>query len=167
MNKLPDDYIAFERLLFCSNILVNVKVPIVIKEQFPLLIGAGAPVPLIWLYATKKGKEWLPVVEKNRPVNKNYLVNFLNDGASVQVVLGNTLIIQAARLSEKTARADLLDLRPLGIDIRGNQTGLQVGQNMLSHNEFQNLNAMIAIGPIKETIKLSGSPRTLARESDE
>lgn len=142
--QLPKEYLAFEKLTICSNVLINGKVPIRIKDHFPILVGKG-DVPLIWLSATKAGKEWQMVVEKNQPLNKNFSVNFLDDKKSVFVTIGNIIIVQAKKISDGEAEISTLDLRPLGLDIRGDQSGFYIGTNSFVGNVFQNIIGMIDI----------------------
>ena len=143
---LPSEYVAFEYLNFCSNVLINGGVPVRAKGYLPVLVGRGLQVPEIWLSATKDGMQWEQVVERNTPVHKNFTVNLLSDGQSVQVVLGNVIIIQAKEISDIEGEVSILDLRPLGVRIHGNQTGLQVGGKMLIENTFQGVAGMIDIG---------------------
>lgn len=142
---LPTEYVAFEKLTFCSNILLKGGVPVRVKGHFPVLVGRGLQVPVIWLSATKDGKEWEQVVERNSP-HKNFIVNLLGDGQSIQVVLGNIIIIQGRKISDAEAEVTLLDIRPLGVNIHGNASGLQVGGNLLQANTFQGIAGMINIG---------------------
>lgn len=143
---LPSDYIPFAKLTLCSNVLINVKIPIRIKGQFPLLVGSGEEVPLIWLSATRDGQKWEPVVERNIAINTNFPVIFLNDGKSVLVMLGNIVIVQARKISDTEAEVSILDLRPVGMDVRGKSSVLQAGGNAFTGNVFQNAYAMIDVG---------------------
>ena len=163
MINQPSGYIAFPKLTICSNILVGGGVPLRIKDQFPILVGRGEYCPLVWLSATKNGKEWQIVIEKNEPKNKNFVVNYFNDGKSVQIVFDSLIIAQAIQLSENEAEVSILDLRPLGVAVRGNRNGLQVGNNMYRGNIFQGGAGMIAV---EEKVKISEDVNVVIKKEE-
>lgn len=144
---LPTGYVAFDRLTFCSNILIGGGVPVRVKGYFPVLVGQGPEVPMIWLLTTMDGQKWQPVVERNVSLIPPFKVTVLGDKKSVQVVfIEKVVIIQATRLSETEAEVTYLDLRPVGVNVHGTASGLEVGTQSLSHNTFQGVAGMIDIG---------------------
>ena len=144
--ELPEGCIPYEELIVCSNTMIQGKVPIRIKDQYPVLIGKGEATPLIWLTGTKDGKEWQPLVVKNVSLNENIAVDFFQDGKSLIIFSGSTIIIHAVRMSDRKAVIDSLDLRPIGFNFHGNKSGLFIGTNLYSGNILQGISAMIDIG---------------------
>lgn len=142
---LPDGYTPFKEMIICSNVLINGKVPIMIKGHFPFLVGKGE-MPIVWLFVDKDGKDWNPVVESNRSLKNDISVNYSDDGKSVLIIGRNTILIHAIKKSENTVEVDSLDLRPLGFDFHGNKAGIYIGTNLFAHNIFQNVPTMINIG---------------------
>lgn len=143
--SLPTGYTAYDRLTFCSNVLIGGGVPVRVKGQFPVLVGRGPEVPFIWLSRTKDGKDWEPVVEQNEPRDPNFTINILGDHQTVQIVLGNFVVVQARQVSAAEAEVTILDLRPLGVNIQGSANGLRVGTQTLTGNVFQGVTGMIDI----------------------
>lgn len=143
---LPGNYVRFEELGICSNWLIDGQVPIRMKDHFLVLVGKKDEVPLVWLSATKDGKEWELVVDGNQSRSDAISVSFPKEGNSVLIMTGSTIIVHAVKLSEIRAEIDTLDLRPLGFDFHGNKAGLYVGTNLFEGNRFQGIAVMIDIG---------------------
>ncbi|MCG7853344.1 MAG: hypothetical protein MIO92_12550 [Methanosarcinaceae archaeon] len=143
--QLPSEYVPFETMNICGNLLINGKVPITIQGRYPFLVGKG-DVPMIWLNTTRDGKEWNKVVEYNISLTNDISVNYFADGKSVLILGRNAIIVQAIKKSETTLEVPILDLRPLGFDFHGNKAGIYIGTNLFANNVFQNVSSMINIG---------------------
>lgn len=142
--NLPNEYIPFETMNICGNVLINGKAPIRTQGRFPFLVGKGE-VPIIWLNMTKDGKEWKRVVEKNNSFTLSVSINYFDDGKTVLIIGYDTIIIQAIKQTETTVEVPILDLRPLGYDFHGNRAGIYIGTNLFANNVFQNVQVMIDV----------------------
>lgn len=152
-NDIPKEYIPFEELVICSNTMINGKVPFEINKHIPLLIGK-ANFPLIWLYVPRNMElnTWDELVKENNVVNKRQFRNFLIEvekrdaDNSVMIRRLEKTIINVRKESDIKANVTALDLRPLGLNIFGNEDGLHVGGQNFVRNTFKNVQTMIAIG---------------------
>jgi len=145
--SLPENYAPFDKLNLCSNILLNVQIPFSIREVALLLVGKGKT-PLVWLSApTAPGsKEWEYIVESNKSLNPAIYVEVRDQEKAVSVKVGNVIIIKVVAESETTAVADIVDLRPLGINIYGDSSILNLGNNKFTQNSIVNARVAFALG---------------------
>jgi hypothetical protein len=153
--RLPSDYLQYRELNFCSNVLINVPVPLSVGDQPALLVGRGlsllVPQPKIWLAAPlgPNSKDWGFVVEASRPLRPLITVTTDKKTGAVEVQVGGLLSTVALRVratAPDAAVIDELDLRPLGLVVYGNERGLHIGGMMMERNQFANLQVAFAIG---------------------
>jgi hypothetical protein len=144
--KFPVEYVPFKELIICSNIMIDGKVPFTIKMGVPLLVGRGE-VPLIWLAVpiSKEASDWKYVVEGSQSLDKRYDVISFDEGKSIRIMLDNINLIQVNKISDEKAKITNLDLRPLGINIYGDNSGLFVGTNRMAKNTFNSIFGMVKI----------------------
>ena len=144
-NNLPKEYRPYNHLIFCSNNLINVQIPFEIDEHIPLLIGRNRQ-PQIWLNAPSSQSEikWIPLIRQNRSLHKAVIVKRLNK--EVIIKINNIQIIKVLQLNDDLAKVVQLDLRPIGLNIFGDETRLVVGNNQLVSNTFTDVYIMIKIG---------------------
>jgi hypothetical protein len=148
--QLPPDYHPFRELNLCSNVLVNVPVPISVGGRPALLVGRSLsldrPHPLAWLAAPAgpNSKDWVFVVERNRPLRPLIVIESDQPNRTIQVRVGGTLVLRA-KASTDTAVVDALDLRPLGLLAYGGETDLHIGGQTFGGNRFENLQTAFAI----------------------
>ena len=144
---LPKEFVAFEELGFCSNTLQNCKIPIVIDEKPILLVGKGDQ-PQIWLWGLvdQKTKRLVQIVSSNvvRILTAPIKVERAKD--STYVKLNETIIIKAVKLSDEKATIEQIDMRPLGFNIHGTSSTLNVGTNVMAGNRMVGGRAFIALG---------------------
>jgi hypothetical protein len=145
--KLPESYAPFNKLEICNNTLVNVKVPFLIGRTPLLLIGQGKS-PHIWLSAPVKPKsdEWRYVVENNRSLNPAIFVEVDDQDNLVVVRINNLTIIKVIAEAEDSAICEMLDLRPIGINVYGDKNSLTVGTQKFTRNSVRNARIAFASG---------------------
>lgn len=144
--SLPRDYKPFPKLIICGNTLINVEIPFEIDGNIPLLIG-DVETPKIWLSARAPApeKRWHQIVRANRSLHKAAKV--VGAGShEISVTIDNASVIRLQKRSDGTPEVTELDLRPLGLNIHGDNTTLMIGTNQFDNNTFQNLRTMVAIG---------------------
>jgi hypothetical protein len=144
---LPKDYFPYFELTICGNTLVNVQIPFLIERRPLLLIGKNS-VPQVWLSArTSPGShEWKYIVQANRSLNPAVYVEAQDENRTVYVRVSNTVIIRAVAQSETKAVVDVLDLRPVGLNVYGNSSGLSLATNRYAGNSMMNLQVAFALG---------------------
>jgi hypothetical protein len=147
----PKDYIPFEELILCSNNFVNGLMPIVVDGNIPLLIGKGE-LPLVWLATPLQFRlRWKYIVVGNKSLSTHIKVIISKEDKEIIVIFvkennKETILLKVKKESDGKAIVTEIDLRPLGLNIHGNNVQLFVGTNTLSKNTFQNVRTMIAIG---------------------
>ncbi len=145
--NLPKEFIPFEELNFCSNIIRNCNIAIMMDQTPIVLVGKGNQ-PQIWLWGlvNPKAKLLAPMVYSNSVRIFTAPIKVESKNNYTRVKLNDIIIIEAVKDSETKARVDQLDLRPLGFNISGNSTTLNVGTNVMSGNQISGGRAFIAIG---------------------
>ena len=143
--RLPKEYKPFDHLTLCSNILINVQVPFEVDGHIPLLIGRNE-LPKIWLNAPspKPGFEWTPLVRQNRSLHK--AVKLIKSKNEIIIKVNTIKILRVSKISDNSASVVQMDLRPIGLNIYGDESHLVVGTHQLVSNTFQNVYVMIGIG---------------------
>lgn len=148
--RLPDSYVPYRFLDLCSNKLIDVRVPISVDEYPAFLLGRNSH-PLAWLSAPVRptGHHWIFVVEAGK--SRSRAVDVIADEASksVSVKVGDADVLHAVQMDEERAVVDLIDLRPLGLNVHGTSDRLVVGGTTLAGNTFQNLRTAVVIGQDK------------------
>ena len=148
MNKidLPKEFIAFEELDFCSNILQNCAIPVEVDDEPIVLVGNGEQ-PRIWLWGLVdlKSKGLAAVVSSN--INKIFTapIKIESKDSYTCVKLNEIIIIKTVKFSDKKAVVEQLDMRPLGFNIYGNAGVLNVGTIPMVGNAIVNCRVAIAL----------------------
>ena len=149
--SLPKDYKAFPKIIICGNTLINVQVPFDIENEVPLLIGSDGE-PKIWLSARppRTDMPWQPMIRANRSQHTAAVI--IGAGTEeVSVTVGGTKVLTLIKRPEGIPEVTYLDLRPVGLNIYGDNSKLMVGTNQLSNKTFQNVNVMVGIDKEKVT----------------
>src|SRR5689334_1943531 len=105
--RLPAGYVPFRELTLCSNVLVNVPIPLIVGDQPALLVGRSESlIPQVWLAAPAgpDSKEWVFVVERNRALRPLITIQTTSPGPifpgySIDVLIGSTIVIRAKSVS--------------------------------------------------------------------
>ena len=143
--ELPSNYIQYQKLTVCSNLLIGGGFIIVIGNIVPILVGKGDN-PLVWLQAPldKNGKFYVPVVMAS--VAAHPAVSIMMDDKGLSVYVSKTLVLHIIQNEVDSATIDVLDLRPLGFDVYGDSDALKAGGMTLSRNTFHGVGTLISFG---------------------
>lgn len=144
-NALPTTYKPYQQLTVCSNLLIGGGHLVVLGDVLPLLVGCGEA-PMVWLQAPvdQTGKTYVPLVAAS--VALHPAVSIVSDEKGLTISIGGTPVIHVIQTSTESATIDLLDLRPIGLNISGNTDSLLAGGANLSHNTFSGGGTMLAFG---------------------
>lgn len=147
--QVPKNYKPLSRLTLCSNTLIDVQVPFEIEGGVPLLIGGNGE-PEIWLNARppKPDMEWYPVIRQNRPLHKEAQIQGVG-GELISITIQGTRVLTLEKREGNVLEVTELDLRPIGLNIHGDRSGLMVGSTQLVSNTFSNVYVMVGIGDRK------------------
>lgn len=142
---LPSTYKPYQKLTVCSNVLIGGGHLLVLGEVLPLLVGSGEG-PTIWLQAPtdKSGKRYVPLVTAS--VASHPAVGVVGNKDGLTVSVGGVPVIHIRQVDQDSAEIDLLDLRPVGLNIYGNASALTAGGATFSQNTFSGGGTLIAFG---------------------
>jgi hypothetical protein len=133
LNNLPASFIPYKKLTICSNSLLNGGFLLSMGEILPLVIGKGEK-PQIWLQAlvNPEKKEFISIVEAS--ISKHPAVSIIENLGMLTINIQNIKILSINNYSEDSAEIDLIDLRPIGFNIYGDNTKLIIGNSTFSGN---------------------------------
>lgn len=143
--RLPTEYISFHELVICGNRFINGTVPIEVESTPVLLIGRSEP-PSVWISVPDK--------QRSNPhalvVNNQSLVSEIDvltrKNSTVIIFDKSITMLFVKKESDERAIVLALDLRPIGLNIFGDEESLNVATNVLENNTFKNVHTMIKIG---------------------
>ena len=144
-NNLPESYQPYDSLTVCSNTLLGGGHVVAVGEILPVVIGKGTK-PQIWLQAMSApdSKEFVSIIESS--VSKHPAVEVLEEGESIVVTIQGSKVLVVKADSEQSATVSQLDLRPIGLNLFGNQSSLTAGGSTLSNNTMSGGAVLIGFG---------------------
>ncbi len=146
---LPKEFVAFERLNFCSNILQNCDIPIIAIDGSPILLVGKGKQPQVWIWAiiNIETKKLGPVViaNSNRILTDEIKVEVEDDSTCIKYK-NNTVIIKVIKLSDEDAIIEQIDMRLYGFNIYGDSSTLNVGADVMVGNHVSYSKAFIELG---------------------
>lgn len=145
LNSKPNGYKPFEILTICSNTIKGGGNLVSIGDVLPLLIGKGDK-PQIWLLAlaNSKNNEFVTVVE--RSISKHPAVKVYEENGLLNVMISGDIVLSVRQDSEDKVTVTSLDLRPLGLNMHGNEDSLNVGGGSFSRNSMSGGGTLIGLG---------------------
>ncbi|WP_162549644.1 hypothetical protein [Hymenobacter nivis] len=143
--KLPKEYKRILNKDICSNKLIDCEGIALIRGIPPILIGAGE-FPRIWLQGFSEQSGFIEIVSNNIRMNPN--ISLIEDkfNKTTAIAAGTKMIVHSQMIDSTSCAVRLIDLRPIGINMFGDETGLSVGGGSFSKNTFQGGSYFIAIG---------------------
>jgi hypothetical protein len=147
VDKLPPDFLPFARLDVCSNVMNGGKAPFLIGDKVPLLVGKNSHAKF-WLSAPKDraATEWVDLIVAGTTVHPDVKVLFSEDQRTISVQFRRQPVLELRVVSADSADLSFIDLRPIGLNIFGDNDGLHLGTNRLSSNSFKNVAYMAKLG---------------------
>ena len=145
--QLPPNYVPYEKIRLCGNVLEGVKFIFRIGPNVPLLVGKGTgKQPLIWLSGQLLGGSWLQLVAANtavRPVGpKGQRITVIQDATQplTIVMIGSVIAVDALGLDDRCVDIRNIDFRPIGLNIFGNENqGLRFAGGQFVANTLDNV----------------------------
>lgn len=136
-NNLPNSYEPYDSLIICSNTLLGGGHAVAVGDILPLVIGRGIK-PQIWLQAMSnpQKKDFISIVEAS--VSKHSAVEVIEEDGAIVVKIQGSKVLVVTATSEKSATISQLDLRPIGLNLFGNESNLMAGDSGLSGNTMGN-----------------------------
>lgn len=140
---LPQTYKPYKQLTVCSNVLIGGGHLVLLGEVLPLLVGSGES-PMVWLQAPtdKTGQNYVSLVAAS--VASHPAVSVVSNREGLTVSVAGVPVIHIAQADSESAAIDLLDLRPIGLNIYGDAESLTAGGATFSHNTFNGVGTLLA-----------------------
>jgi hypothetical protein len=147
IGKLPEDFVPFARLNVCGNVMSAGKAPFVVGEKIPLLVGKNAH-PKLWLSAPQNlaATDWIELIAAGKPLQPEVKVFTSDDQKDVTVQVRRQPILELHIVSPDHAELSFIDLRPIGLNIFGENNVLHLGTNTFLNNSFKNVPYMVKLG---------------------
>jgi hypothetical protein len=130
MNSLPAGFTVCDQIVLCSNTILGGSQLFLLGNTPPLLVGAGGQAPRIWLQAISDPdtKSFIPIVQDSRSI------------------VGDYTVLKAVSLGESSVTVNEIDLRPLGLNVYGDHSGLKLGGMQLSNNTMSGVGVAFSLG---------------------
>jgi len=139
---IPQDYSPSPSIDLCGNTITNYQFLFDIEGLVPILIGDGE-VPRIWMYAKTSDGKYGSIIEDS--VSKNSLIKvdffFKDKYLEISSIHGQGNMILSLDFGG-VLKIRILDLRPLGYNIYGNDDKLVVAGSTYSGNKFNNVHTL-------------------------
>jgi len=144
---LPKSFKPYQRLSVCGNLIIGGGHLIAIGKVLPLLIGSGE-IPMIWLQAPADhtAKTYVPLVTAS--VASHPAVSIVNDSNGLLVSVEGTPVIHISQTDTESATIDLLDLRPIGLNIFGNVDSLNAGNATFTGSTFSGEGTLLSFSGV-------------------
>lgn len=141
----PESFSPYEKITICSNTFTGGGNLVAVGELLPLLIGKGET-PQIWLMALADAEKnrFIPIVEKS--ISKHHAVKVYEESGVINVSVGGNNVLSVRRVSDDEAIVTELDLRPLGLNIHGNEDKLYVGNSSFKNSGMAGSGTLIGFG---------------------
>jgi len=146
IEKLPDGYISLNKLNVCSNVLIGGGFIFSLGTILPLIIGKG-PVPMIWMQSYDfKSKKSNILVDGNISRHPDVLVTKPEDGVVEIGIIKGVRMLRVKNTGGDSSVVSFMDLRPIGLNITGDQNELKVGNSSFSKNTIEGVNVFFGLG---------------------
>jgi hypothetical protein len=149
MNKnLPEEYKPFDKVWVCNNDFDKGHILFLIDSNPVFLIGKGSKPNemFFWLKVPNnegEKKDWKDVVVKNIPKDSKYSLAAFEFGNEVAF---NDIPLIQYRLDNERLVINMINLKPIGLNIYGSLSSLNISGNSFTKNSFENVYTMVGIG---------------------
>lgn len=143
--NLPEHFRPYQSLSFCSNNISGGGHIFAMGQVLPLLIGVG-PSPRVWLQAvaTPGSKEFVTVVADSKVTHP--AVDVEVNGGRVVVSVRGIVVLSVEAKDDQSAEVSEVDFRPLGLNVFGSSSSLNLGGMQLSNNTFSGVGVAFGLG---------------------
>jgi hypothetical protein len=146
--SLPQEYKPYHNITFCGNTFKNLKYLIDDNGFIPLLIGMG-DIPRLWIY-TKKELNAVVVVQDSVAILPVIRVDIFSNEKKLSVEFTQVPGATNTKIFEMDFSAEipvvkLIDLRPVGYNVFGDSTALNIGEQKYQGHMFENLHSLVRL----------------------
>ena len=145
LKNLPDSFETYNILKICSNTLTGGGHVLAVGEVLPIIIGRGEK-PKIWLQALNDPikKEFVLIVENS--ISKHPSVKVTETDNTISITIQQTKILSVKNISDNSAEVDFIDLRPIGFNLYGDSSSMNVGNSSFTGNSMHGVNVLVGFG---------------------
>lgn len=145
LKNLPPDYKPYKKLKVCSNTMEDGGHIVSIGEVLPLIIGTGTK-PQIWLQAlvNAKSNDFMTIVDASIPTHPAVKVSEI-DGVMVIKIQGEK-VLTIKSTSPNSAEVTQLNFRPIGLNVTGDSSGIEISGSTFSRNTMSGGGVFISLG---------------------
>ncbi|WP_367105037.1 hypothetical protein [uncultured Psychrobacter sp.] len=148
INKLPEEYVPFNKVWVCSNTFNNGNVILEVDSKPVFLIGRDKEIhkTLLWFNSPEKGSNisnWINVISKNKVNDMKFDLTITEYGNEVS--FDRKPLLQY-KIIDSNLVINMIDLTPIGLNVYGGLSSLTIASNNITNSMFTHVNTMIAIG---------------------
>jgi hypothetical protein len=138
----------FDKVWVCNNDFDKGHILFLIDSNPVFLIGKGSKPNemFFWLKVPNnegEKKDWKDVVVKNIPKDSKYSLAAFEFGNEVAF---NDIPLIQYRLDNERLVINMINLKPIGLNIYGSLSSLNISGNSFTKNSFENVYTMVGIG---------------------
>lgn len=143
--NLPKTYQPYQTLTVCNNKLIGGVHVVEIMGVLPLIIGKGDK-PQVWLQAISnpEKKEFISVVESSISKYPAVIVKEINN--AIVITIQGKDVLRVKEISKDKAIVDLMDFRPIGLNLFGDDKFLNMPNGTLSGNSMSGGGVLLGLG---------------------
>lgn len=134
----PKNYKKLQILDVCSNKIIGGGNVMGIDNFAPLLIGDGI-LPQVWLYTKVDKSSWTPLIIENNSLHTGLTISKNEPLKDITIKTGSVVILNVVKIGDGHCDIKHLDLRPIGLNIYGNQQVLKAANSSFSGNIFNGI----------------------------
>ncbi|MCK0114662.1 hypothetical protein [Gelidibacter sp. F63206] len=138
----PKNYKRLQILDVCSNKIIGGGSVMGIDNFAPLLIGDGN-LPKVWLYAKVSKNSWTPLIVENESLHTDLHITINEQEREVIIKIKDVIILNVVKIEDGHCEIRHLELRPIGLNLYGNQQALRVANSTFAGNIYNGISFMV------------------------
>ncbi|MCX2817441.1 MULTISPECIES: hypothetical protein [unclassified Pseudomonas] len=144
---MPSSYSPYAVTKLCGNVIIGGSFWVTIGNVLPVLIGKGSK-PQIWLQALQspQSKKFILLVDSSISLHPKVRVE--ESGKNIVVRLDGLLVLSLRQTADDEITVNKIDLRPIGLNFFGDESGLYAGNMSFRSSTFRNVGTIMAFGEI-------------------
>jgi hypothetical protein len=128
---IPTEYKEYNTVNLCSNELENIKYLFGINSFPPIIIGKGQDAPVSWLYI-RNNDIWTEIINSNK--SKDIALQVFAHDRKLLIQFDSINILDSYEDENGKLIIEKINLKPLGLNIEGNEKGLEIAGNVIAKN---------------------------------
>ncbi len=145
LDALPKEFSPYKQLEIATNKLIDSVALVSVNGFIPVLIGKGES-PEIWVTipADQQGKEWRPIVSKNKSLLD--VITVIAKENMIGVAFADEIVFEVKEITQESVEITKCNLRPFGINVFLEDDCLKIMTNRYSGNTITGAKIFIDVG---------------------